>query len=51
MMSWKPRDWIAVLVISAAFALIALGHNGSVSAVLAAVVAFYYGWQAAPPKD
>jgi len=47
----KPTDIMAIIVIVGSFILIGLGHDGVVSSVLLAVVAFYFGVKSTPPKE
>ncbi len=45
----KPTDILAMIVVIGSFILIGLGHDGVVSSVLLAVVAFYFGVKSTPP--
>ncbi|MCL5439070.1 MAG: hypothetical protein M1268_03720 [Patescibacteria group bacterium] len=45
----KPTDILAMIVVIGSFVLIGLGHDGVVSSVLLAVVAFYFGVKSTPP--
>jgi len=47
----KPTDILALVVVIGSFVLIGLGHDGIVSSVLLAVIAFYFGVKSTPPVE
>jgi len=47
----KATDVLAIIVIVGSFILIGLGHDGVISSVLMAVVAFYFGVKSTPPVE
>lgn len=42
-MKWQPQDIIALVVIIGGLTLIAIGKDGTIGALVSAVVAFYFG--------
>lgn len=47
----KPTDILAIITVLGSFILLGMGHDGTVSSVLLAVIAFYFGVKSTPPKE